>query len=181
MATYTLSTILQLLWYLRTLFTVHTSRVLWYNSCHPPYSDVWQTNWLRQPSCFLVSSLLDISNFTFALPLVLVDLWVHMYSVRSVRYSRILSSAWSACQRSLRASRDFCLISTLFAPNTWITVSMSLRLLPYQFLLCLFLATFLCCCFWNFFGVLWCQIPVPAHWCIVAPGSRIGFSLISYS
>ncbi len=174
---YTLTIVSHIKWYLRTLFTVHTSRVPWYTSQHPPYSDVWQTNWLRQQSCFLVSSPLEISNFTFALPLVLVDL----YSVQSARYLWFLSSAWSACLRSLRASRDFCLTSTLFAPNTWLTTSKSLHLLPCQFLLCLFLATFLCCCFCAFFGVPQCQIPVPAYWRIEAPGSRIGFFLISYS
>jgi hypothetical protein len=66
MATYTLTTISHIQWYLCTLFIVHTSRVPWYSSRHPPYSDVWQTNWLRQPSCFLISSALDISNITFA-------------------------------------------------------------------------------------------------------------------
>ncbi len=120
--------------------------------------------WLTQPSCFLVSSPLDISNFTFALPLVLVDLPVHMYSVQSARYLQISSSAWSACLRSLRASRDFCLISILFAPNTRLTTSTSLRLLPCQFLLHLFLVTFLCCCFCASFGVPRSQITVPACW-----------------
>ncbi len=181
MATYTLSTISHILWYLHTWFTVHTSRLPWYSSQHPPYSDVWQTNWLRQLSCFLVSSPLDISNFSFTLPLVLVDLQVHLYSVRSARYLWILSSAWSVCLRSLSASRDFCLISTSFAPNTWLKASTSLCLLPCQFLLHLFLATFLCCCFCASFGVPRCQIPVLACWCIVAPGSRIGLFLISYS
>ncbi len=118
----------------------------------------------NQPTCFLVSSPLDVSDYTFALPLVLVDLWVHMYSVRSARYLHISSSAWSACLRRLRASRVFCLIFTLFAPNTWLTAPTSLHLLPCQFLLRLFLATFLCCCFWTFFGMSRSQIPVPARW-----------------
>ncbi len=104
-------------------------------------------NWLRQPSCFLVSSPMDISNFSFALLLVLVDPRVHTFSVRSARYLQILSSSWSAWLRSLRASRVFCLISTSFAPNTWSTASTSLCLLPCQFLLHLFFVTFLCCCF----------------------------------
>ncbi len=105
-------------------------------------------NWLRQPSCFIVRSPLDISNFTFVLPLVLVDPRVHTYSVWSARYLQISLSAWSACLRCLRASRVFFLISTLFAPNTWPTASKSLCLLLCQFLLRLFLATFLCYCFW---------------------------------
>jgi hypothetical protein len=57
----------------------------------------------------------------------------------------------------------------------------SLYLLLCQFLLRLFLATFLCCYFWTFFGMLGRQMPVPAHWCIVAPGSKICFFLILYS
>ncbi len=133
---------------------------------HPEYRDtahnMWWTNWFRQPSCFLVSSPLDISNFTFTLPLVLVNLRVHTYFVRSARYSRILSSAWSACLRSLRAPRGFCLIYTLFSPNTWLTASTTLCLLPCQFLLHLFLATFLCCCFCASFSMLQCQMPVLA-------------------
>ncbi len=122
-----------------------------------------ELNRLRQPPCFLVSSPLEVSNFTFALLLTLVDQQVQMISVQSARYLQILSSAWSACLRSLRASRDFCLISTLFAQNTWLTASTSLCLLPCQFLLRLFLATFMCCWFWTFFGMSRCQIPVPAR------------------
>ncbi len=105
-----------------------------YMSRHPPYSDLWQTNWLRQPSSFLVSSPLDISNFTFTLSLVLVDLRIHTYSVQLPRYLRISSSAWLVClSKSLRASRVFCFISALFVLNTWLTAFMSLCLLPCQF------------------------------------------------
>ncbi len=45
MSIYTLSTVLHILWYLRTLFTLHTSRVPWYSSQHghsPPPSYVSQ-------------------------------------------------------------------------------------------------------------------------------------------
>ncbi len=153
---YTLSTVLHTLWYLCTLFTVHTSRVLWYSSQHPPYSDVWLSNWLRQPSCFLVSSPLDIFNFTFALLLVIVDLRVHTFSVRPARYLQIPEKPESF--------RVLLLDLHLICPNTWLRASMSLRLLPCQFLLHLFLATFLCCCFWTFFNMLQCQIPAPACW-----------------
>ncbi len=114
----------------------------------------------------------------FALHLVLVDLLVHTYSMQSAINLQILSRAWSACLRSLRASRDFHLISTSFAPNTWLTASTSLCLLPYQFLLRWFLATFLCCCFCAFFGVSQCKMPVLASWCMVAPGSWMGSFLI---
>ncbi len=31
-------------WYLCTLFIVHTSKVQWYGSQHPPYLDVWRTS-----------------------------------------------------------------------------------------------------------------------------------------
>ncbi len=113
--------------------------------------------------------------------LVLMDLQIHTSLVRSSKYLETLSSAWSACLRSLRASSVFCLISTLFAPNNWLTASTSLRLLPCQFFLHLFLVPFLYCCFCVFFAVSRCQIPVPARWCIITPGSRNGFFLILYS
>ncbi len=134
-------------------------------------------NWLRQPSCFLVSSPLDIFNSPLHSSLVLVDLEVHTSLVRSLKYLQTSLSAWSAHLRSLRDSSIFCLISTLFAPNNWSTTSTSLCLLLCQFLLHLFLAAFLCCCFCAFLGMLLCHLPAPACCCIVSPGSRIGFFL----
>ncbi len=70
------------------------------------------------------------SLITFTLCLVWVDLLVHTYSVQSAMNLWISSRAWSAYLRSLRASRDFRLISTSFMPNTWLTAFTSLRLLP---------------------------------------------------
>ena len=95
-------------------------------------------------------------------------------------YSQISSRTQSACLRSLIAFRDLCLISTSFAPNAWLTASTSLHLLPCQFILLWSLATFVFCFFGGFFFMSQCQIPVPACWCTVAPGSRIGFFLICW-
>ncbi len=136
-------------------------------------------NWLRQSSYFLVSSPLDIFNSPLPSSLVLVNLEVHTSLVRSLKCLQTSSSAWSACLRSLRASSIFCLISILFAPDNWSTAFTSLCLLFCQFLLHLFLATFLCCWFCVFLGMSQCHMPVPACW----SGSRIGFFLflISYS
>ncbi len=92
-------------------------------------------NWLRQLSCFPVSSPVDVSNFPLHSSLVLVDLEVHTSLGRLSKYLGTSLSAWSACLRSLRASRIFCLISTLFAPNNWSTASTSMHLLPFQFTL----------------------------------------------
>ncbi len=158
----TLFTILHILWYLRTLFTIHTSWVLCFTAHAILLTQMCDAlnNWLRQPSCFLVSSPLDISDSPLHSFLVLVDLEVHMSLVRLSKYSETLSSAWSACPRSLRAFSVFCLISTLFAPNYWLTASTSLRLLPCQFTLLLYLATFLQYCFWAFFVVSRCQMPL---------------------
>ncbi len=157
MAANQLFTISHIQWYLLTLFFLHTSRVPWYSPRHPPYSDVWWTKWLRQLSCFLVSSPLEISNIIPALLLVLVDLCVHTNSVQSARNSRISSRAWPACLRSLRASSDFCLISFSLASNTWLTASTSLRVLLCQFMLLLW------CCFCAFLGMSQQQVPVPAY------------------
>ncbi len=44
--------------------------------------------------------------------------WPYTYEVQSSMYSWISSRTWSACLRSLIASRDFCLISTLFVPTS---------------------------------------------------------------
>ncbi len=122
-------------------------------------------NWLINHLVFL-----SVHHWTFPISLlhsslVVVNLQVHRSLVRLSKYLRTLLSAWSAsCLRSLRASSIFYLISTLLALNNRLTASTSLRLLPCQFLLRLFLATYLCCCFCVFFGMSQHQIPVPACW-----------------
>ncbi len=135
MAACTLSTVLHILWYLCTLFTVHTSWVPCFTAHDTLLTQMCDTlnNWLRQPSCFLVCSPLVVFNSPLHSFLISVDLEVHMSLVRSSKYLQTSLSAWSAHLRSLRASSIFCLISTLFAPNNWSTASTSLRLLLCQF------------------------------------------------
>ncbi len=179
MASCTLSTISHILWFLCTLFTVHTSCIPYFTAHDTLLTQMCDhsNNWLRKTSCFLVSSPLDIFKSPLRSSLVLVDLEVHTSLVRLPKYWQTLSSAWSACLRSLRASSIFCLISTLFTPNNWATASTSLCLLFCQFLLRLFLAAFFCCCFCVSLGMSQRHVPVPACWCIIAPGSRIGIFL----
>ncbi len=157
----TLSTVSRILWYLHTLFTIHTSWVPCFTAHDTLLTQMCDAlnNWLRQPSFFLVSSPLDISSSPLCSSLVLVDLEVHTSSVRLLKYSQTSSSGWSAHLRSLRASSVFCLISTLFALSNWSTASTSLRLMLCQFPLLLYLATFLQYCFWGFFVVSRHQMP----------------------
>jgi hypothetical protein len=107
--------------------------------------------------------------------------WSYTKAVQLSMYLQISSRTWSGCLRSLIASRDLCFISILFTPNVWLTTSMSLCLMPYQFTLPWFQTTFLFLFLWVFFFVTQRQIPAPASWCTVAPGSRIGSFLIFYS
>ncbi len=74
--------------------------------------------WLKQTSCFL-SATLNISNSSIVLLFCISrPSCSYTYAVQSSIYSWTSSSTKSACLRSLIASKDLCLITTLFAPNT---------------------------------------------------------------
>ncbi len=160
----TLSTVLHILWYLRNSFTVHTSWVL-YSSQHPHCTDVWCTKLLlRQPSCFLDSSPLDISNFSFALFLgISGPSGSHVFGEIVKVFANFVECMISLPEKP-ECFQHLLLDLHLVCSKQLITASsMSLSLLLCQFLLHLFFATFLCCCVCVFFGVSWHQIPIPAH------------------